>query len=105
MSDPKDRPPEPTEGSTVRFSVQHSVQLKWEGSRRIYTFVAIRCNDHWYTSRIDDEIEFDGDHRIRWGVPPLSDWTEIVEAAHGPIEVASGWAAVGVGKGNHTHEV
>ncbi|MFG1795806.1 hypothetical protein [Nocardia sp. NPDC049149] len=105
MPDPKHVPPEPAERSTVRFSVQHSDQHPWEDTRRIYTFVAIRINHQWYTSRVENRIDFDGEHHTRWGVPPLADWAEIAEAAHGPIEVASGWATIGVGKGNHTHEV
>ncbi len=71
----------------------------------MYTFVAVRFRDQWYTTRVDDEIDYEDGQQIRWGVAPVTDWAEIVTATYGPIELATRWESLGMGEGKHTHPV
>lgn len=83
-------PPEPPEGSFIRFSIG------------FYTFAAYRVDNHWWTTSSNVESHFETDkERVAWGVEAVTEWSRIVERADGPIDLAIGWETVGRGMQPH----
>lgn len=80
---------EPDTGSVVAY--WHEYEAPGAGGKRFYTFCAIRIDSdnprRWFLSG--------GSNAIRGSAPksPCS-WSDVVEHATGPIQVASSWTTL-----------